>query len=54
MRRRGQEDMVIFEGDMEGKWPLDGLFNAPYFDKEMKTNFTVQVLQKKVSYLLIT
>lgn len=43
VRRRGQEDMVIFEGDLEGKWPLDGLFNAPYFDKEMKTNYTVQV-----------
>jgi len=35
--------MVIFEGDIGEKWALDGMFNRPYFDEEMKTNFTIQV-----------
>ena len=35
---------VIFEGEIGDKWNLNGMFNTPYFDQEMKTNFTVQVL----------
>ena len=34
---------VIFEGELGDKWNLNGMFNTPYFDKEMKSNFTVQV-----------
>ena len=32
------EDMVIYVG--EG---MNGIYNMPYFDNSMKTNFTVQV-----------
>ena len=34
----GGEDMVIYVGEA-----MDGMYNIPYFDKSMKTNFTVQV-----------
>ena len=34
---------VIFEGEIGDKWAFNGMFNTPYFDQEMKTNFTVQV-----------
>ena len=33
-----EEDMVIYVG--EG---MNGIYNQPYFDNSMKTNFTVQV-----------
>ena len=33
-----EEDMVIYVG--EG---MNGIYNMPYFDNSMKTNFTVQV-----------
>lgn len=33
-----EEDMVIYVG--EG---MNGVYNQPYFDNSMKTNFTVQV-----------
>jgi len=42
-RKSDSEDMVIFEGEIGDKWNLNGMFNTPYFDQEMKTNFTVQV-----------
>jgi len=44
IRRKGDsEDLVIFEGELGDKWALNGMFNTPYFDQEMRTNFTVQV-----------
>ena len=33
-----EDDMVIYVG--EG---MNGIYNQPYFDNSMKTNFTVQV-----------